>query len=1131
MLVKAVRSQSFVAVIGSSGIGKSSVLFAGLVKRLRDTGDWHIINFRPGSRPLFALATALVSHKQTYSSRTERLRDIKNLVGDLQQCENGLRDVVDDILFEDPNKRLLLIADQFEELYTLCRDLQERKAFLDTLLSAINRCYNFTFVITLRADFLGQALSYRPFADALQHADLKLSSMTDSELQAAVEEPARLLGVTIESGLTERIVSDVSAEPGNLPLLEFALTQLWAKQLNAQLTHAAYDEIGGVEAALARYADEVYSQLNCEDKQRAQRIFIQLVHPGLGTEDTRRIATRLEIGEENWDLVTHLASSRLVVTGRDEKTGVDTVEFVHEALIRSWGQLQQWMQLDRNFRCWQEQLRVAMRIWESSSFDEGALLRGKPLTEAEYWQSKRFLELGAVERRFIGLSVELRSQQGKKEKHRRQLIISGLSLGLIVVLSLAGITWWAGQKARISEIKAIVTSSEVLLTLHEDFEALIASVRASRKLNEIPSFLLAFPGFNEKALLQKEVSSLLQEAVYKVRETNRLSKHKDEVISVSFSPDGKTIATASKDKTVKLWNLNGVELRTLTGYHDLVGSLSFSPDGKLLATASWDGSAKIWSRQGKELKTFMVSSGDNKKKVFGLSFSPNGRLLATASEDGTVKLLTSEGKIIKTITKAHDGYVLSVSFSPNGQLLGTTSEDKTAKLWTLDGKQVKSFQHQNWVRDISFSPDGKIIATASKDATVKLWSLDGKELYTLKGKKEFTSVKFSPDGKTLATTSTDNNVYLWSLDNHKNPEKIQTLIGHQDWVWNVGFSPDGETIATASKDKTVKLWRVRDQEILSLPADNIYVGTFSPHNGQIATASENSVKIWSRDARELQKFNDDDQVTAIGFNLDREKIVTAKNNGTVTLWNNNGRKIQSLCSHKRTVNYVSFSPDGEKLATASSDKTAKLCSQDGKEIKTLKHIDEVHSVSFSPNGQLLVTASEDWTVKLWTLEGQLIKTLDDKHGGHIDIVHSISFSPDGKMIATASEDKTVKLWTPEGKLMNTIKVHEAGVDSVSFSPDGEKLATASADKTVKLWKLVGKELKELKNFREQDAVIFNISFSPDGHTLGFSDGVGRFILWDLDLMQKDILKRGCNRVRDYLNTNPNVSESDRHLCD
>ncbi len=475
MLVNAVQNQPFVAVVGSSGSGKSSVVFAGLVKQLRDTRNWHIVNFRPGSRPLFNLATALVSQQEAHLSRTERLREIRNLATDLQDCENGLRDFIDNILSENPNRHFLLVADQFEELYTLCRDSQERKAFLDRLLEAINNSSNFTLVITLRADFLGQALSYRPFADALQYADLKLGPMTDSELQATVSKPAELLGVTIEEKLTERILSQLS--PENLPLLEFALTQLWAKQQDAQLTHAAYNEIGGVEAALAHYASEAYNQLNFEEKERAQRIFIQLVHPGLGTEDTRRVATRKEVGEENWDLVTRLADARLVVTGYDEKTNLETVEIVHEALIRSWGQLREWMHQDRDFRYWQEQLRVAMLTWESSGCDEGALLRGKPLTDAQDWQNQRFLELSSVERSFIRLSVKFRERESKNKKRRRRFTIYGLSIGLVLALSLAGLAWWQWRNSEKNEIKALSASSEAYLSSNRGLDALIAAIR------------------------------------------------------------------------------------------------------------------------------------------------------------------------------------------------------------------------------------------------------------------------------------------------------------------------------------------------------------------------------------------------------------------------------------------------------------------------------------------------------------------------------------------------------------------------------------------------------------------------------------------------------------------------------
>jgi energy-coupling factor transporter ATP-binding protein EcfA2 len=253
MLVEAVQQQSLVAVIGPSGSGKSSVVLAGLIPQLRSEQKWRIVTFRPGDRPFRNLAAKLVPLLETRMSETDQLLEINKLATGLQQGDLALRDVVTRILEKNSGDRFLLVVDQFEELYTLCRDARERLLFLDSLLEAVNHTPNFTLVLTLRADFLGQALSYRPFGDALQYADLKLSPMNREELQAAVEQPAMMLGVTIESGLTERILNAVSAEPGDLPLLEFALNQLWAKQRDAQLNHAAYEEIGGVEAALIAF--------------------------------------------------------------------------------------------------------------------------------------------------------------------------------------------------------------------------------------------------------------------------------------------------------------------------------------------------------------------------------------------------------------------------------------------------------------------------------------------------------------------------------------------------------------------------------------------------------------------------------------------------------------------------------------------------------------------------------------------------------------------------------------------------------------------------------------------------------------------------------------------------------------
>jgi uncharacterized protein YjbI with pentapeptide repeats len=425
-LVDAVKQHSLVPVIGASGSGKSSVVFAGLIPRLRAEGTWLIESFRPNKQPFYELAAALINQLEPELGKTDKNIKAKALAESIRQ--HGFTGDVSAILKDKPGKRLLLVADQFEELYSLCRDEKERQRFLDQLLSAVDlvsdqRIPSFSFVFTLRTDFYSYVLSYRGLVDAALGKFIlpPLGPMTPQELQAAIEKPVEKF-VELESGLTGRILEDVAAEPGNLPLLEFALTRLWQTQQNEKLTHAAYMEMGGVKQALAKQAEAIYSKLSLPEQEQAQRIFVQLVRPGEGTEDTRRLATRAEVGEENWDLVQELASARLVVTGRIGETGEETVEVVHEALIREWPSLQEWMKGDRTFRTWQEQLRAVMRQWENSGNDRGVLLRGFPLDEAKDWLERRLADMNKAEREFIRLSSELRQKEIEEQESQQQRI-------------------------------------------------------------------------------------------------------------------------------------------------------------------------------------------------------------------------------------------------------------------------------------------------------------------------------------------------------------------------------------------------------------------------------------------------------------------------------------------------------------------------------------------------------------------------------------------------------------------------------------------------------------------------------------------------------------------------------------
>jgi WD40 repeat protein len=659
-----------------------------------------------------------------------------------------------------------------------------------------------------------------------------------------------MLGVTIESGLTQRILDAVSAEPGDLPLLEFALNQLWGKQRDAQLTHAAYEEIGGVEAALSRYAEEAYGRLNEEEKERARRIFIQLVRPGEGTQDTRRLATRTEVGEENWDLVTRLADARLVVSGRDEAAGEETVEIVHEALIGGWERLRLWIEVDRSFRIWQERLRASLRQWEASRRDEGALLRGVPLAEAEGWLQSRPVELSPDERVFIQLSLELRDRECKQRERRRQRTILGLASGLGVVSILAVGAFWQWEQAEIgrtnAELSDLSTRSQALFNAGNQSDALIESLKAG--------LLLKWPNWEVQADTRTQVLATLQEVVYGLRELRILKGYSGG--NISFSPDGKTIASASDDKTVKLWSVEGTQLHTLKGHSSKVTSVSYSPDGKIIASASEDNTVKLWSIEGTQLRTFRGHSG----AVTSVSFSPDGKTIASASSDGSVKLWSIEGKQLHSLKEQSRG-VTSVCFSPDGKTITFVSGDGTVKSWSIESREFLFLPEGeeaegNLLISVSFSPDGKTIAFASEDKTVKLWSEDGTlsnmglsvpiwrddkgnytesrqlvfgvgagtfrvigggrettyfKLLDLKGHSgAVTSVSFSPDSNTIASASEDKTVKLWSIEGRE----LHTFKGHSGSVTNVSFSPNGKTIASASSDGTIILWNFDLEDLL-----------------------------------------------------------------------------------------------------------------------------------------------------------------------------------------------------------------------------------------------------------------------------------------------------------------------------
>lgn len=513
----------------------------------------------------------------------------------------------------------------------------------------------------------------------------------------------------------------------------------------------------------------------------------------------------------------------------------------------------------------------ALAGWVASSErEESWLLRGKALQQAQKWSADK--SLSDLDYRFLNASRELEQRDIQKlleaeteanlilaeanqvlteanQKANRRTRIGYLILTVTLLASLS-VGIWAEWKVRqafrvveLEQIKSLTLSSNELFNLDQKLDALVVALKAASQLK------LATLVDNDT---QRQVSLVLQQVVYGAKEYNQLSGHSSFVESVSFSPNGKLIATASGDGTVKLWSTDGRLLKTLKGHNSAVNSISFTPDGKTIASGDSGGVIKLWSvDSGQGLKTWKVHSDI----VASVKFSSDGRIIASGSWDGTTKLWNTNGRELKTFQFA----TIDISFSPDGKTIAFACGGKDhliVKLWNINRQELVIIgKHSNHVNSVAFSPDGKTIASASSDETIKLWSKYGKELKTFKGHENYvSSVVFSPDGNILASASGDGTVKLWNLSG----QEIKTLKGHSEAVNKVVFSSDAKTIASASSDNTVKLWRLEDQEVKTFKghSDTVTSVSFSPDGQTIASSSDDKkIKLWNlKNGQEIRTF-------------------------------------------------------------------------------------------------------------------------------------------------------------------------------------------------------------------------------------------------------------------------------------
>lgn len=1140
-LLKTLQERAIVAVIGPSGSGKSSVIFAGLIPILRNSGQWLIVHSRPGRSPFYSLATSLLPLLEPTTdshSETDQLIETQKLATALQSGQITLWDVIQRILARHPQTaQFLLVADQFEELFTLCNDPQQQKNYPNTLFEAVKAGGNhFSLAITLRADFVSQALAQRPFADALQDSDVKLGPMTRNELAQAIEYPARLFAVTFEAGLVDRILDDVGREPGNLPLLEFALTLLWERRTGRRLTHTAYEAIGRVEGALAQYADKVYDNLKEKEQEQARRIFTQMIRPGEGTEDTRRVARRSELDPQDWGLANQLADARLVVTGRDPE-GHETVEVVHEALIRGWGHLREWMNADRTFRTWQERLRIALRQWQQSQKDEGALLRGALLAEAQEWLAQRPDDLSQEEQQLIQTSADSRQWQQQEQEAQRQRELKAarhlaeeqqaranseyrraeeqaratralrrLSWGLALIFLLAVAAAFIANNQRQQAKKA---ESEAMIAAND--RATEVMIRSTAEADAIYNQNIAATRAVEADLERERADQEAQAAMAAMLEAEQERDRADEQALLALTRQLAAQAINLSSNQLDLSLLLGLEAVRLNDIPESYGSLltamqlnprlftflraegglqevTFSPDGQWLASAGENGELLLWDVATHQLR-FRLDGHDSSLLVNSVSFTPDGRLLASASDDLTIRLWdVATGQPVGQPLRGHNGFVQVVVANPNPQIPLLASAggggDYIIRLWDWrTGEQVRElFGHTLDIWDMAFSADGQLLVSIGFDNTARVWEVaSGRELFApINLLNTPFRVAINSQSPLLATGNVEGQIELWDLTSG---EAIgQPVVAHADQITGLVFSQDGRFLYTSSVDNTIKIWEMVEQTLI--PAGNPLIG----HTGFIY---------------------------GLDISPNGQLLAGGDTGGNLILWDVSPAlwpvtAIQELPQPTADDLYLAldYSPDGRWLAAGSTSSQFILNDLSTGQSYSLTHASLITApltaMTFSPDSSLLASASANGTLVIWdvaTGRPYLPQLNAATHG-----VTAMTFSHDGRFLTTTSRIGLGRIWDvasgQEGSLL--LFGHAGRVTALAFSPDDQTLASIGEDGALILrsirdvltsdYEYLGQILTHPLNDSNSPTAL---AFDSGGTRLVTGNGQGDVVLWDV----------------------------------
>lgn len=1111
-LVDRLEEHRFVAVVGTSGSGKSSLVRAGLIPLLERgsarsmASSWRITIMRPGRNAIEELAEAL---SNTFEDEQGAVLDT------LCASSAGLARYARQKL--NQSECLLLLVDQFEELFRYREqnypDSSERSAaFVKLLLAATNHSDHplpalddvpVYVVITMRSDFLGRCSQFHGLPEALNQSQYLVPRMTREEQREAIEGPVQMVQGKISPTLVQRLLNELGNNSDQLPVLQHVLMRTW-EQARVTPAHGSaleindYENVGGVKEALNRDADQAFDALPDEASRTiARRLFQRLVEPGAPDEETRRptplseiVAVTARPEAKVREVINVFRSRGFLTESRDEDPIID---IAHESLIRNWNKLGEWVGEESRSAVIYRRLVDTSELYGTG---ESSLLVDPQLQLALNWRAEsdpneawawRYRPAFGKAIGFLDQSEEARRSEVERIEHQRRRDLNRarvLAFVFAVFFVIAVVAFIIAVKAQQAAVKA--------------------QQEADSQRNERNQFL--YDSNIYVAQRSAEDGQLVQA---------------QELLHQILDPD---LAKLRRFEWFHLWRIVHAEDATLKGHSAAVAAVAFSHDGKIIATGSYDTTVKLWDAESHQL---LVTLTGHQGWISALSFSANGKILASSSVDNTIKLwrdplhASSDPSSQNEITlQGHTDAVRSLAFSPDGKILASCGDDATVKLWNVNtGKPIATLNgHTKPATWVDFSPNGKLLASSSEDRTIKLWNVDKRtEVTQLTGHdREVWAVAFSPDGNTLASSSDDGIVKLWDTEPDK-PDKfgklLETIEAHTAAIWSVVFSPDGQTFATASLDRTVKIWNlVSLQKITTMNEDDkVFAVAFSP-NGKIlaSVGADKNLILWDTTAHKgyaTLGADDTDGVRAIAFQPPNgELFASGGGDATVKLWNRNSTTPRVLKGHSDVVWSLTFSPDGKKLVSGSADNTLKLWDvASGTDEGTFTgHSAVVLAVAFSPDGKLIASGDAQRFVKLWDVKShQEIATLD----GHTASVRALAFSPDGTTLATTGNDKTIKLWNVLSKqIIAEMTGHSQEITSLVFSHDGKKLATGSVDSKVKVWDVASRT--ELMTFGGHSNFVMAVAFSPDDTVLA-SGGLDRVVrLWDIGLKRELIRLNG-----------------------